>query len=107
MQKRHAVIAGSAVAAMSVATTLMASAQAAASVHAPAAAPVATSVATTSFGSAAGLLLGLLVVLAVAAVSFALRLRVAGPGARRTLVLPERPAAVQPRNAVSFGMASV
>jgi hypothetical protein len=89
MRVRQAALAGSAVAAMSLATTLMASTQAAAGVHTSAAATVRTTVSTTSVGSAAGLLLGLLVVVAVAAVSFALRLRVAGPAARRTLVLPE------------------
>jgi hypothetical protein len=103
MRVRHAALGGSAVAAMSLATMVMASVQASASVH-PAAAPVqTTTTATTSVGSAAGLLLGLLVVLAVAGVSFALRLRVAGPGARRTLVLPE--ATTQPRAAVSFAVA--
>jgi hypothetical protein len=104
MRVRHAALAGSAVAAMSLATTVMASVQASASVH-TAAMPVQTTTATTSVGSAAGLLLGLVVVLAVAAVSFALRLRVAGPGARRTLVVPERARTAQPRAAVSFATA--
>jgi hypothetical protein len=101
MRVRHAALAGSAVAVMSLATTVMASIQASASVT-PAAAPAQAATATTSVGSAAGLLLGLLVVLVVAAVSYTLRLRVAGPAARRTIVLP---AASQPRTAVSFAVA--
>jgi hypothetical protein len=105
MRVRHAALAGSAVAAMSLATTVMASVQASASVHTAAAPVHATTATATSVGSAAGLLLGLLVVLAVAAVSFMLRLRVAGPEARRTLVLPEARVTAQPVAAVSWSVA--
>ena len=105
MRIRHAALAGSAVAAMSMATTLVASSQAAAAVHSTAAAPATTTVAMSPVGSAAGLLLGLVVVVLVAAVSFAFRLRVAGPGARRTIVVPEVARTAQPRAAVSFATA--
>ena len=104
MRARHLALAGSAIAAMSAATSLLASAQATASVRTTAV-PAQTTADLAPVGSAAGLLFGLVVVLAVAAVSFALRLRVAGPGARRTLVVPEAARTAQPRQAVSFATA--
>jgi hypothetical protein len=69
---RHAALAGTAVAAMSLATTLMASVQASAGVHVTPDAPLRVATTTTNVGSAAGLLLGLLVVLV--AVSFVVAL---------------------------------
>jgi hypothetical protein len=89
---RHAMAAGSAVALLSAATTMMASATASAGVtSATAPAPVATvtQVGTVSYGSIAGLVLGLLFVLLLAAVSFAVRVRSGRRAPARTISVPE------------------
>lgn len=94
MRIRHAMLAGTAVTLLSVATVLMASTNA--SAHVPAQAPAAgdavvsgTVVTTAAFGSVAGLLVGLLLVLAVAAVSFVLRTGVVRRTPAAVITIPE------------------
>jgi hypothetical protein len=83
--------AGTAVALLSAATTLMASATASAGVTAAAAAPApaASQVSTASFGSAAGLLFGLVFVLLLAAVSFYVRVGATRRAPARVIAVPE------------------
>ncbi|MEO6714054.1 MAG: hypothetical protein ABIM89_11580 [Mycobacteriales bacterium] len=92
MRIRHAMAAGSAVALLSAATSLMASASASAQATVQLAAPAPAAMgATTSAGSSAGLVLGLLAVIGIAAVSFVVRLSTvrSSPKSRRVITIPE------------------
>lgn len=86
---RHAMAAGTAVALLSAATALMASATASAGVATQVAAAAPAPVSTASAGSVAGLLLGLLFVLAIAAVSFIVRVGAMRRTPARVISIPE------------------
>lgn len=94
MRIRHAMAAGTAVALLSAATTLMASATASAGVAtqvapAPAAAVAVAQVGTAAAGSAAGLAFGLLLVLGIAAISFVVRVGATRRTPARVITIPQ------------------
>ncbi|MEP7055350.1 MAG: hypothetical protein ABI912_08895 [Actinomycetota bacterium] len=102
MRIRYAMAAGTAVALLSAATTLMASASAASGVTTAVAAPSPATVnavqavhAGSGFGSAAGLLLGLLFVLVIAAVRYHVQVGAGRRAPARVITVPE--ARVSPR----------
>lgn len=90
MRIRHAMAAGTGVALLSAATTMMATVTASAGVttQSLAQAPV-SQIGTAPAGSAAGLVLGMLFVLGTAAVSFVVRVGAVRRTPRRVISVPE------------------